>query len=1072
MKAFARFSGDAPLGTSSEHGSIQTPFATRAHPATGPERLADESEMGELIRAKDWSETPIGATETWSPTLRVMVSFLLANRFPLLLWWGPHYTSIYNDAYRPILGKKHPTALGQPVSVCWSEIWPILKPLIDTPFLGGPPTWIEDLELEINRSGYTEETHFTIAYSPVPDETAPRGIGGVLATVHEITAKIVGERRVIALRDLGARAALAKTSKEACLIAAESLGKHTKDIPFALLYLLDADGSRARLAGASGVTPGSLLSPRAIDLPPVKKNRGAWPLGQAMQTNGLYLVEDLSARFGDAFPQGPWSEVPRQAAIVPIRSNVGHQFAGLLVAGVSARLRFDDLYGGFLELVASQIAVSIANARLLDEERSRADALAEIDRAKTAFFSNVSHEFRTPLTLMMGPLEESLADPIGMSVEHRGHVEVAHRNSLRLLKLVNTLLDFSRLEAGRSEAIYEPTDLSRLTTDLASTFRSAIEKAGLRFIVDCPQLDEDVFVDRSMWEKIVFNLLSNAFKFTFEGTIEVQLRCEGGNVVLRVRDTGTGIPRAEQEHIFERFHRVKGARGRSLEGSGIGLALVQELVRLHSGTVQVQSEADRGSTFRVAVPLGITHLPRERLGAPRRLASTALGSEAYIEEALRWLPEVQPEAATSPGHSEGNTAGRDCHPEENDQQPSRARILLVDDNADMRDYIKRLLGKRYEAVAVSNGSMAAEVIRTQPFELVLADVMMPGLDGFQFLRMLRNDPTKNTIPVILISARAGQESRIEGLEHGADDYLIKPFSARELLARVDAHLRLAGLRQKATQDLRSSEERFRKLSERLGIEVRSRTEELEQRNTQVAKQAEQLRKLSARLLQLQDEERRRIARELHDSIGQLLTALGMNLVTLAKGVRDSDPRLAHTAEDSEQLIRQLTGEIRTMSYLLHPPLLDESGLAAALNWYIQGLRERGALEVRLSLPLDLGRLPRDMELVIFRLVQECLTNVHRHSGSKAATVLLARNPEGVILEVADRGRGISVAKLAEVRMGRAGVGLGGMRERVHQLGGELNIDSNPFGTKILIRLPESKHTHFRRDMNQSLPGAD
>ena len=230
-----------------------------AAPPTGGEGYSFEptSELGSLIRTKDWSTTPIGPPERWSPTLKTVVDFLIVNRFPLLLWWGPQYVSIYNDAYRPILGTKHPSALGQPFREVWTEIEHVVRPLIDAPFNGGPATWMDDILLEVKRHGFTEETHFTIAYSPVPDETAPRGIGGVLATVHEITDKIVGERRITVLRDLGVRAGEARTAESACTIAARALEPHTKDIPFALLYLLDAGGVEARLAASSGVDANS-----------------------------------------------------------------------------------------------------------------------------------------------------------------------------------------------------------------------------------------------------------------------------------------------------------------------------------------------------------------------------------------------------------------------------------------------------------------------------------------------------------------------------------------------------------------------------------------------------------------------------------------------------------------------------------------------------------------------------------------------------------------------------------------------------------------------------------------------
>ena len=267
-----------------------------------PERerlFPGDTELARRMRAFDWSTTPLGPVESWSPALRTMVRVLLANRFPLLLWWGPRYIQIYNDAYRPIPGTKHPQAMGQPAIECWPEIWHVIGPLIDTPFRGGPATWMDDILLEINRYGFVEETHFTIAYSPVPDETVPSGIGGVLATVHEITEKVVGERRVVALRDL-ARAAEAKTAEEACSIAAHTLAGHDKDVPFALLYLLDADGTHAHLAGAAGVGMGEAISPPVVDL----EAGGGWPLAEAKRCEVMQVVEALGARFARV-PAGP-----------------------------------------------------------------------------------------------------------------------------------------------------------------------------------------------------------------------------------------------------------------------------------------------------------------------------------------------------------------------------------------------------------------------------------------------------------------------------------------------------------------------------------------------------------------------------------------------------------------------------------------------------------------------------------------------------------------------------------------------------------------------------------------------
>ena len=776
--------------------------------------LSSEGQMAAAIRAYDWNRTPLGAIDSWSPALRTTVRILLANRFPMLLWWGPHYIQLYNDAYRPILGSKHPDmSLGQPVSKCWSEIWDILQPLVDTPYHGGPSTWNDDLQVEINRHGFVEESHFTIAYSPVPDDTTASGIGGVLATVHEITEKVLGERRVTALRDLAARATASRTAEEACATAVETLSKHAKDIPYALLYLINPDQRTARLAAATGIQPDTSLSAREVDLVG-ETDPQLLPLAEAMRTETIQTVADMAERFGASVPQGPWSVPPRQAVIVPIRSNIAHHLSGFLVAGVSARLQLDELYLGFYELVAGQISTAIANAQAYEEERKRVEALAEIDRAKTTFFSNISHEFRTPLTLMLGPLEGMMAE-FGKSTSSLGpadyqQIALIHRNGVRLLRLVNTLLDFSRIEAGRAQAIYEPTDLSLYTAELVSVFRSAVEKAGLKLIVRCHSVDEPAFIDREMWEKIVLNLVSNAFKFTFEGEIEVALRNTGTHFELAVRDTGTGIPADQVPRLFERFYRVAGARGRTHEGSGIGLALVQELARLHGGSVSVESVYGKGSIFRVFIPVGRSHLPHKQIGVQHPHTATEAGGRLFIEEALRWLPQDQTD--------DNQLVIEEAAPARvQEQENKRQRILLADDNADMREYIRRLLSARYDVTAVADGEAALEAIDQQIPDLVLSDIMMPRLDGLELLARLRANPQTSILPIILLSARAGEESRVEGLQSGADDYLIKPFSARELLARVTAHLETARIRRNAAEAIQASEAKVRSRNAQLSL---------------------------------------------------------------------------------------------------------------------------------------------------------------------------------------------------------------------------------------------------------------
>jgi PAS domain S-box-containing protein len=467
----------------------------------------------------------------------------------------------------------------------------------------------------------------------------------------------------------------------------------------------------------------------------------------------------------------------------------------MLVAGVSPRRPLDDGYRGFFDLIARQFGAAIADVQAYENERRRAEALAEIDRAKTAFFTNVSHEFRTPLTLILGPIGEMAADP-ATPAPIRVQLELAHRNSVRLLKLVNSLLDFSRFEAGRMQVSFEPLDLGAFTRDLASSFRSAIVQAGLHYTVECAPLAEPVYADRDMWEQVVLNLISNAFKFTFQGSISVRMVQEQAGALLEVCDTGVGVPDQELPRLFERFHRVEGTVGRTHEGSGIGLALVREIVNLHGATIDVASELGRGTTFRVRMLHGTAHLPADRIQRARTVS--AARAQSFVQEALRWRPDSQaltpPEAATidrsAPGLDQrfASTFG--------------ARIVLADDNADMREYVRQLLAPHYRVEAAADGEQALAAIRRQRPELLLTDVMMPRRDGFELLRALRDDEQLRDVPVILLSARAGEESRIEGLDSGADDYLVKPFAARELSARVGSLIELTRIRAASERRLR------------------------------------------------------------------------------------------------------------------------------------------------------------------------------------------------------------------------------------------------------------------------------
>jgi PAS domain S-box-containing protein len=775
-------------------------------------------EMARRIREFDWEGHPLGSPEQWPQSLKTAIRIMLGSRFAMWMGWGREFFFFCNDAYMPTLGNKRGRALGTPATEVWAEIWKDIGPRAESVVEAGRATWDECLQLFLERSGYTEETYHTFSYSPLPDDTG--GIGGMLCVVTEETDRVIAERRMAFLRDLGSDIASIYSEDELFRAVQKRLAAAPKDIPFALLYLVAPDDEEElRLAFTHTALPGPPLAPETLRL---DDGAAAWPAAPLFEIGRPITVEGLAARFAD-LPCGPWDHPPRQAVLVPVGDQAREKPAGFVVAGLNPYRPMSQSYGDFLELFAGQMAAGLATARAYEAERKRAEALAEINRAKTAFFSNVSHEFRTPLTLLLGPLEEILARRgDGLAPGDGELVAVAHRNGLRLHKLVNALLDYSRLEAGRQRAWFEPTDLGTYTAELASLFRSAIDKAGLELIVDCLPLTEPVPVDREMWEKIVLNLVSNAFKFTLRGSVAVTVRPIENAVEMIVRDTGIGIPEEARPHLFERFYRVEGAQGRTHEGSGIGLALVQELVKLHGGTVRAESEVGVGSAFIVTLPRSAAQPTAEsRSLKPARNGSShpPTRAEAFIAEALRWLPwqkspaviEEDEDAAESPNifdsHGRGNGvlhegAAAAHRPAENGNvdigsPPDRPSILIADDNADMRDYLARLLSPRYEIVAVADGEAALERARRERPDLVLTDAMMPRLDGFALLHELRNDPALQGVPIILLSARAGEEARVEGLDAGADDYITKPFHARELLARVNGTLNLARVRSEA-----------------------------------------------------------------------------------------------------------------------------------------------------------------------------------------------------------------------------------------------------------------------------------
>jgi PAS domain S-box-containing protein len=762
------------------------PAAPPAPAATGEPSDGDsaadlfrgDDETMTMLREFDWSGSPLGPARHWSPELKAAVRTVLASKVPMLIWWGPQLVQLYNDAFRALLGTKHPAAIGQPAADCWAEIWPALGPRATSVLAGEGASYFENDLLFMQRSGYQEETYWTYSYSPISGESGE--VLGVFVAATDVTHRQVSAKRMQTLRDLGGLSVTEKdnVSEQALRV----LARNRASVPFAAVYVLaegDTERGDARLQGRYG------LSQAGADLPAVIPAAATSSVLSGVLTTGVAELTDVASFAPGAVlepsPLGP--AIPARIRLQPVWLSGHAQPQAVLVVGCNPYRALDEAYLRFLDLAARQLGIALTDAAAYEAEYRRAEAFAELDLAKTRFFQNISHEFRTPLTLMMAPIDALLDDSeLDLPADRRADVASARRAVLRLSRLVDTLLEFARSEADELRAKLELTDLAQLSTDVASMFRSVVEEAGLTLAVDTAGVSEPVAVDPEMITKILLNLLSNAVKFTPQGTISLRLEEGDGEVRLTVADTGLGIAAAELPRVFERFYQVPVPGARSREGAGIGLSLVSDLARSHGGEVTVRSELGSGSEFTV-------RLPRATVG-PHRLAAggpASAAAPAFIAEAHTWSATSSDPVATEPGW-QGSHADADLLP--------GGKVLLVEDNVDMRDYLARLLradGWQVEAV----GSVEEALATSTTPDLVLSDVMLPDRSGLELVKLMRANPTLMRIPVILLTARAGAESASEGLSAGADDYIVKPFAARELLARVRTHYELAALREYA-----------------------------------------------------------------------------------------------------------------------------------------------------------------------------------------------------------------------------------------------------------------------------------
>ncbi|MGW5864854.1 SpoIIE family protein phosphatase [Streptomyces sp. NPDC055239] len=729
--------------------------------------------MGRLFAAYDWGSHPLGPPSTWSDELRAVVAVGLTSRFPIVLWLGADdLFLVYNDAYMiGPLGEKHPAALGMRGRDVWWDIWDRIEPMLAGVTETGEATWSSDLMLPIVTAGQPQERYFTFSYGPII--TAGGDVDGVFCAVTETTERVLGQRRLRILNTVGSALMEARTAQDAARAVVEACAAHDGDLPFLAVYVKDPDARESSLSRCTPRVTG--LLPRSLEalLPPAS--------AEAASCSGMLLVTGLGASLPPLASVFDAGACPEQALVLPVSDSAHGEGVpmGAVVIGLNPRQPLDDQYRGFCRLLADQLSAAFATATSYQRERERADLLAELDRAKTVFLTNVSHEFRTPLTLLLGPLDDALAEMRQIPGEsaQADRLRTARRNAQRLLRLVNSLLDFSRAEAGKAAPVRTLLDLGALTAQIASSFTELCDQAGVELVIRCDHVIADV--DVGMWETVVLNLLSNAVKFTFAGTITVRVaEIEDKAVSLRVSDTGTGIAGADIGKLFDRFYRAGNNRGRSVEGSGIGLSLVRGLVELHEGTVELTSELDEGTTVTVRLPpvtedertvRGVTALPAPRSGS----------DNPFVAEALQWL-----------GHDE-DTPDRFDDLTVSPMEAPRGLILIADDNADMRAHLKRILSARWDTVAFGDGAAALRGVRLHRPDVIVTDVMMPALDGFAFVTAIRADPQLASIPVLMLSARAGEEAAGEGFASGADDYLPKPFRSADLLDRVAARIAAA-----------------------------------------------------------------------------------------------------------------------------------------------------------------------------------------------------------------------------------------------------------------------------------------
>eukprot|EP01117_Protostelium_nocturnum_P014437 TRINITY_DN548_c0_g3_i1.p1 TRINITY_DN548_c0_g3~~TRINITY_DN548_c0_g3_i1.p1 ORF type:complete len:1234 (-),score=445.15 TRINITY_DN548_c0_g3_i1:1945-5646(-) len=805
-------------------------------------KIKDEP-LADALISTDWSKTPLGPIDSWPEGFQTGTVLCFTSAFPMSLFLGKELIQIYNKGYHDMFPSKHSKIWGIPLRLGWPEVWGELDQLIQGVCNKGEGFYMIDKLFLLEDSDILGEGYYNFSYSPLVQ--GPH-ILGIVNTVAK-SDHVIRERRMELLRNISMKTGSIRGEKEIGGVLTEIFNSNQFDIPFYSLYLKKGEDS-FQLSSSTHLNSfpfPSLISKNSSfsstftsssSNSPERTKEKRMEFEKTLSESVLKASEEMNIVQMNLksfnFPAcGSWNLPVDLSCVIPLLSSgTENSVVGVLVTGINQHLHFTQEYQDFMKVLGNHISSFVHTFKLREENQKRVKDLSRLDRARTVFFTNISHEFKTPITLTLGPLEDLLnREHSELNPEQYRRVEVTYRNSLRLLKLVNHLLDFNELEGGKLVPKFEQLDISTLTSENCSLFGPACEKGKLSLSVKCNQIDEKIYIDRDMWEKIVFNLLSNSFKFTHEGgKIDVELFEDEQYVYLKVSDSGIGIPAKDIPFLGQRFFRAnEGAQGR-YAGTGIGLSLVSELVKLHGGSVQIQSELGKGTCVTIHVKKGKNHIQDSLIASSNNnkledtLAILAGGQSSSAGSSpvpyspdnrsvrrnssdhnrssglSRWLPSF---SKTGSGANSPSSYSSRSPTSMNSRSPSNSssdgqqpfvipKILCLFHDLDLKEHFFNVLSNDYDMDVTTELSEALKNVANDIPDLILVDVSTKPEDGFSLVESMKKDELFVNVPIIFINARSG-DYQIESLDRGVDDCLVMPFTEMELRARIASHIRNA-----------------------------------------------------------------------------------------------------------------------------------------------------------------------------------------------------------------------------------------------------------------------------------------